>query len=368
MPNFDVANLALMTACPGNEILYDDKGMPSIMVKIPKMTWADLGIGTSTETFPAFIVNGQEVDAIYFSKYQNVVQNNRAYSIPAQDPRTSVTLDQSCTYSSNKGDGWHCTTRLEWMVIAWWCLENGYQPLGNNSYGKDYTETTYKAIPTAHDSSTGKITRVATGTGPISWSHNNAVDGIWDMNGNVVEWMGGIRLVYGELQVISHDGQTFGNDAADSDNSQSANAACWYAINGTTGALMAPNGTGTTTNSLKLDRVNNVWTWTFGQLTDKVDESRSGSFGAVACAEGVCDDAKLKLQALGMLKVGSDASVYKSDYFYANNGAAERSFYVGGNYASASYGGVFVSFGFNSRAGAGGGVGFRAAYVKLPTA
>ena len=55
MSNFDLANLALKAVCPSNEMLYDDKGMPSIMVKIPKCTWADLGIGTSTETFPAFI-------------------------------------------------------------------------------------------------------------------------------------------------------------------------------------------------------------------------------------------------------------------------------------------------------------------------
>ena len=33
MPNFDLANLALGAVCPGNEILYDDKGMPSIMVR-----------------------------------------------------------------------------------------------------------------------------------------------------------------------------------------------------------------------------------------------------------------------------------------------------------------------------------------------
>nr|DAP84740.1 MAG TPA: hypothetical protein [Caudoviricetes sp.] len=33
MSNFDVANLALKAVCPSNEMLYDDKGMPSIMVK-----------------------------------------------------------------------------------------------------------------------------------------------------------------------------------------------------------------------------------------------------------------------------------------------------------------------------------------------
>ena len=95
MSNFDIANIALQSVCPNNEMLYDDKGMPSVMVKIPKCTWADLGIGTSTETFPAFIVNGVEKDFIFFSKYQNIVQNGRAYSLPASQSRRS-----------RRGTGW----------------------------------------------------------------------------------------------------------------------------------------------------------------------------------------------------------------------------------------------------------------------
>ena len=53
--NFDLSNLALKALAPNNEILYDDKGLPSIMVKIPKMTYAQLGLGSSTAVHPAFI-------------------------------------------------------------------------------------------------------------------------------------------------------------------------------------------------------------------------------------------------------------------------------------------------------------------------
>ena len=96
MSNFDVSDLAVKIACgASNELLYDDKGMPSVMVKLPKMTWKDLGIGTSTDTFPAWIINGHEVDYIYFSKYMNIVQNSRAYSLPGQDYANSITLDTS---------------------------------------------------------------------------------------------------------------------------------------------------------------------------------------------------------------------------------------------------------------------------------
>lgn len=85
--NFDLSNLALQAVCPSNEILYDDKGLPSIMVKIPKITYAQLGMGDSTAVHPAFIVNGTEVDCIYISKYINMVKDGRAYSLPGVDGR-----------------------------------------------------------------------------------------------------------------------------------------------------------------------------------------------------------------------------------------------------------------------------------------
>ena len=368
MNNFDVANIALKAVCPSNEMIVDDKGMPSVMVKIPKCTWADLGIGTSTETFPAFIINGKEVDAIYFSKYQNISQNSRAYSLPGQDPGNSISLDTSITRCSNKGEGWHLQTRLEWMAVALWCLKNGFAPNGNNNYGRDYNETIYKAIPTSYGSD-GKVNRVATGTGPLSWSHNGEPDGIWDLNGNVSEWVGGIRTVYGELQVISHDGKTFGNDAADPDNSQSATSSLWYAIDGTTGELITPNGTGTTTNSLKLDMVSSKWQWVTGTPTDSKDEARYSAFSGVTCADTVCEAAKNILRALGMLGLdGVESTAYKSDVLYGNNGAAERSFYCGGYWSSASDAGVFYARGYYHRSNTYGGVGFRAAFVELPTA
>ena len=52
MESFELANLALQSVCPNNRILTDDKGLPSVMVKIPKMTYAQLGIGDSTGSIP----------------------------------------------------------------------------------------------------------------------------------------------------------------------------------------------------------------------------------------------------------------------------------------------------------------------------
>jgi len=365
MSNFDIANLALKSVCPSNEMLCDDKGMPSVMCKIPKMTWAELGLGDSTEVFPAFKVHGQEIDALYISKYQNIKNNSRGYSLPGEDPGTAITLAGAQTHSTNKGDGWHCITRLEWMAIALWCLKNGHLPKGNNNYGKDHTETLYKAIPTYY--SDGKICRVATGTGPLSWSHNGEADGIWDLNGNVYEWTAGVRTVFGELQVMTSDGVTFDNACADPECVDSSTSTLWRAIDGTTGELIVPNGTGTTANSLKADWVNSKWKWITGTQTGKDGTYHRCPIESIEVDTNVCEAAILKLQALGFYKSVETSGVYQGDYVYMDINAEERSFYCGGGWYYSSHAGVFFASGCDSRSHSGTSIGFRSAFVELPT-
>ena len=359
MSNYDLSNLALKAVCPNNEILYDDKNRPSVMVYIPKMTYAQLGLGSSTAIHPAFMVNGQEVDGIYISKYQNIVSDSRAYSLPGEDPRANIALDAAISACSAKGSGWHLMTRAEWAMVALLCKVMGTQPKGNNNYGKDASESSYIAIPTSKDSD--KTGRVATGTGPLSWSHDGTPSGIWDLNGNVSEWVGGMRLVYGELQILAN------NNAADSSKSQAASSAQWMAINASTGELMTPDGSGTTTGSVKMDYVSSHWQFDT-TITSQADSSRNCTFENVTCSENIGDNAKLLLQALGLFKYDATAGAYNGDYMYANNGAAERAFLCGGDWNDVASAGVFYLHGTNARSASSGHIGFRSAYVKLPTA
>ena len=356
--NFDLANLALQCVLPGNELLFDDKGMPSVMVRIPKCTYAELGLGSSTETFPAFIVNGVEKDAIWISKYQNIVVNGRAYSLPGKDPRASITFDTALAACTAKGDGWHLMTKVEWAALAWFCYKNGTMPNGNNDYGKDTAENAYRAIPSMERDSSDRRQRVATGTGPDSWSHDGTRAGIFDLNGNVWEWVGGIRTVKGEVQILAN------NNAAMASADQSASSSAWKAIRASDGALITPNGSGTTSGSIKMDFISSKCCYSTS-ITDSARGQHSCALGDAYCASGISDAAKLLLASLGMVSYETIAAAsLGSDRLYFNNNEAERSFCCCGRWGSGAGAGVFASDGIYGRSFSYSYIGFRSAYYE----
>lgn len=356
--NFDLTNLAVTGLAPGNELIYDNAGMPSIMVKIPKMTYKQLGMGESAAVHPAFIVNGQEVDAIYISKYQNIVQDGRAYSLGGVDPAASLDMDHARQYCEAKGEGWHLMTRMEWGLIQRVCEAAGFVPKGNNNYGRHDSESFYKAIPTYM--SGDKIGRVATGTGPLTWYHDNSPSGISGLTGNVWEWMGAVHSVYGEIQFLVN------NNGADSAHSQSPTSTEWKAISCVDGSFITPDGKGTTANSVKIDIVGGKLQWAKTITHKNADgDWPSCTFGSITCSADIGANAKLLLQALGMMPYSS-SDLCAGHTCWFRNSDEERAFFSGCCWHNPSYG--LGSFHGNSpRSSVVGDVGFRAAYCKLPS-
>lgn len=361
MANFDLTNLAVKMICPNNTVQLDDTGLPSVLVYIPAFKNSDVLTGGDDSTHPAFIVNGVQIPGFYYSKYQNHVNNGVAYSLPAEDPTANITFDTAIASCTAKGAGWHLSTNAEWAAIALWCKKNGFLPYGNNNYGKDSRESNYRAIRTSTDN--GRTGRVATGTGPLSWSHDQTPSGIWDMNGNVAEWQGGIRTVWGELQILAN------NDAADPDNPQNATSACWKAINASTGALVDPecsttDATGTTSgNTVRLDWVSNAWVFTTS-IQNVQSDYKSCTFGKVSAAASIGSAAKVLLRALALLPdEGAAEADYEGDMAYWHNGTAERCVIRGGAYHYGASAGVFCVRGSDPRSNSSATLGFRSAYI-----
>ena len=353
MTNFDDLKLAVQAISGGrNTVLLDDMGMPSIMVPFPKLTYADIMTGGTQDPLPAFLVDGHEIPVIYESKYQNIVVNDRAYSLPFEDPRVYITFDQALQMCRNKGDGWHLHSNALWAAIQSWCYRNKTVPHGNGNYGKDYSNPHEHGVTTYIDGNHGGG-RTATGSGPVTWYHNYDSSGIADLCGNIWEWVAGLRMVNGEIQIIP-----YGNSMK-ADCNMSATSTEWKAImpNGT---LVAPGTAGT----LKYDgetatgapRINTAVEFKPG--TD--DGYYWRQFGTLAAKAGV--DIPPMMKALGLAPI--------PDYEYGNGGfwirpqAAERLPIRGAHWGDTTLAGVSALGLLYPRSISFVDVGFRAAYYR----
>lgn len=362
MADFDATALAFKMACPSNTLLTDKKGLPGAYVqKAPQLLSALLTNGDSN-IHPAFLVNSVEVSKLLIGKFQGISHNNCIYSLPGEDPTVDITLDTYEAYCRNKGDGHHCITAAEWGFLALLAKKNKTIPLGNNNYGKDTSETEYVAIPSCAKDGSDRIQRIATGTGPLTWSDTHDINGIFDLNGNVWEWVSGVRLVYGELQVIPY------NNAARPDCDSSENSTEWKALNtkatNYSELFVTPNGSGTTSGTVKLDYVSGHWQWQSANISSSEKSNRSSTFAATTYS-GLSDFCRRYIQALALGPDDSaNANEYGGDYFYANNGEAERCAFRGGKWSDGANSGVF-NLNFNRpRSYSDSGVGGRPAFYE----
>lgn len=351
--NFDDFKLAVESISGGkNTVKLDDLGMPSVMVPFPTLKYSDIMDGGTTDILPGFLIENAE-KKMYISKFPNIVINSRAYSLPMKDPRANITFDAALAACRAKGAGWGLNTVALWGAIMSWCYKNQTVPRGNNNYGASYEAAHEKGIAAAYDSSTPpKVTRTLTGSGPETWYHNHQTTGIADLVGNVWEWVAGLRLVYGEIQIIPY------SDALKSSVNLGESSTEWKAIL-QDGSLVDPGTPGT----LKYDGAtasSGIRLNTEIEFPTSGDNSFSQSFGTIAAKAGVT--VPNLLYALGLMPI--PGITYGNGAVYIKNHEAEYLPYRGGSYGLARYAGLGALVLLNPRSRSNAGVGFRSAFFE----
>jgi len=288
------------------------KYWPSIVVVRPTQIREFYLPGAGNDIHPAFVAGGKTYPKYYMGKYPGpyVVSNGKTImlSLYGLDGMSNMltgayvqpNYDQAVAYGKNGGNGCHAVTNAEWMEIAMSCFQDGFQPKGNNNYGRDYQDANspeYYGVPAYWYSN--RIARVLNGSGPISWMHDGSPWGVWGMNGNFYQWTTGFRQNAGEIQVIPN------NDAALPETDHSDGSEAWKAMLGD-GSLVAPG----TEATLKYDATSPISIVT--QITSRTTISINNYFGDVT---GIAPNlAKL----LGIAPAAS-SSALGSDRIYIRN-------------------------------------------------
>lgn len=226
--------MSIFNSLPNNKVLFDQYGMPGVYVFIPKFCWDPVNGFDSTSVHPAFIWDGGEHDGFWIAKYQNVIADKNTgivydtksgfsdgadyvpLSLPFQDPAVYVDLGEaidlcdrknSATMRSNKNI-FHLRTNAESAAIALWCKQMWKDGLlahycrGNNDYCRDVDNKGVTGAPLNPTLTLGSdggsygspyYGRWRTGSGGPMTAHNLQPDGIFDLNGNIYEWVAGLQ-------------------------------------------------------------------------------------------------------------------------------------------------------------------------------
>lgn len=304
-----------------NVVLFDNAGLPSIMVKFTPEAGKPLD--------PVFMICGRRAKAIYISKYGNTLVEGVPCSIPFAQPENCIDFDTASALCRAKGDGWHLMTNAEWEYLHNESLEGGTLPHGNTASGKYYFD----------ESESGEkydYGHTLAGSGPVTWSHTHTPDGVYDLCGNNWEMTAGLRLRKGAIEYIKDNDAAVVDLSPDSEAWQQAQTAA-----GETIYLDAGCGGIIVTTEAPEDCWNGCRFKGMEIALDEVPEI---------------------LQQLGIVPKNVKE---ETAYIYADTGEDEVMPFRGSGFNSTSSGGVGALYLYYARSHVNRHVGFRSAYVEF---
>lgn len=332
-------------------VLYTAKGQATYMNIIQKYDMSTIDASLSG-THPAFIVDGVEKPEIFIGTYQGRIVNGELLSLPNVEPSHSTNYDNFLTAARACGNGHHLITNAEWSAVALQCYKDNTQPLGNTYYGRSSENPLLvgrRPDGLAPGNTTGSA-RTLTGSGPVQWRHNGKENGIADLSGNVWEWNSGMRLLNGEIQIIEN------NNAAKSAINLGAASTEWKAIDGATGNLVTPDGSGTTPGTVKFA--------TSGTADYTINGSTFGAIKNLSTVNPVSAAALIKLKALCLFPVVDAVATFNGDGLWLNL-TIESLPFRGGFWSNAAAAGVFALALNLARSFTTANFGARPAFVNL---
>lgn len=175
-------------------------GQSSYMFVLPKTTWDDLvpsgELGTGVHE--AFIVDGVEKSELLVGMHMASEVGGELVSQPRRTAKSSISWDDSV--SSAQAVNMQLMSNWEWSLLSFWCMANGFQPLGNTDYGASHSHPWERGV--YDDNGAGDFSYTLTGSGPNAWCHNGSPNGIADLVGNKWEWQRGFKMVDGRIFIV----------------------------------------------------------------------------------------------------------------------------------------------------------------------
>jgi hypothetical protein len=343
---------------PNNFAIANKNGVYSEFVKLQRFNWDPTNGFASTLIHPAFMVGGVERE-IFIAKYQaclltaaGLVDNTSGVTAGSRknvEQKSSVNFDTALALcaANNAGAiaGFHLMTNAEWAALQIKSVAGATQPYGNTNYGRDDRDLSIvgRCYTLANFGVAVESARWLTGSGGIKTSHNFDASGVFDLSGNVWEWVGGLRLLNGEINILVN------NNAADATKSQLVGSTEWKAIL-EDGTLVAPG----TADTLKVYSNGNITKAATSGSGSKTFESITVESDVSGASAGVA-----LLKSLGVLPFTTG---YNGDYFWYNN-AIESIPHRGGDRGGLASAGVSALYLGDGRGSVDWSDGFRLAFV-----